>query len=64
MIEDLHGTEDRFEYGSDKLMNTYPSLLTFALTPNSHQNIVKNLMVCVLSALKSHSKLVAKWVGC
>jgi len=55
MIEDLHGTEDRFEYGSDKLMNTYPSLLTFALTPNSHQNIVKNLMVCVLSALKSHN---------
>jgi len=43
-------------YGDEHLMAQYPSLLTLAIHPKSHhQNIVKNLMVCVLSALKSHN---------
>lgn len=43
-------------YGDEHLMAQYPSLLTLTIQPKSHhQNIVKNLMVCVLSALKSHS---------
>jgi len=43
-------------YGDEHLMAQYPSLLTLTIQPKSHhQNIVKNLMVCVLSALKSHN---------
>ena len=56
MIVDFHDSEDRFDYGSDDLHSTHPSFLTLALHPRANSSILKSMLVCLLSALKSHRK--------
>jgi len=64
MIVDLHSTEDRFSYASETLDKTHPSMMTLALRPKAKANVAKSMTVCLLSALKSHSKkfVFIKWV--
>ena len=56
MMVDFHDDGDRFSYGSETLMQTHPSMMTLALHNRTHPNIAKSMTVCLLSALKSHSK--------